>query len=146
MESTTTDCMNLESPPLHKAALADRETCFKTLITMMENLWSNHRLQNLHPLFDSNLFARDMAKMTFPISLWLLALFICPILAFTTLAEKGYASAGNDKNGTLPSTQAYYGMREAVTSLLDGKNYSYIIPFYAGDWVGSIPKVSTPTL
>ncbi|KAG5541539.1 hypothetical protein RHGRI_021392 [Rhododendron griersonianum] len=60
---------------------------------------------------------------------------MCPILAFTTLADKGHAFVGNanynnDKNGTLPSTHAYYGGHEGVTFLLDEKSY-YVTPFYA---------------
>lgn len=56
----------------------------------------------LSSLSITNFCKRNMNKIKFPVSVWLFALLVCPILASPTLAE----TFSNDKSGALPSTLA----------------------------------------
>ncbi|KAG5547388.1 hypothetical protein RHGRI_013167 [Rhododendron griersonianum] len=68
-----------------------------------------------------------MANISFPISLWLFVLLICPAVAFASLTEEDFTFADNanhniDKRGAL-LPHADYRIREDVASLQDEESY-----------------------
>ncbi|KAI8553723.1 hypothetical protein RHMOL_Rhmol05G0038700 [Rhododendron molle] len=70
-----------------------------------------------------------MANISFPISLWLFALLICPGVAFASLTEEDFTFADNanhniDKSAALlPPARADYRIRENAASLQDEEGY-----------------------
>ncbi|KAI8522689.1 hypothetical protein RHMOL_Rhmol13G0016100 [Rhododendron molle] len=70
--------------------------------------------------------AEEKAKTTFLISLWLLAILIFPMLAFTTCG----ANYGIDKSEALPTTHANYRIGDGVLSLPNEES-CYIRSFHS---------------
>ncbi|KAF7143916.1 hypothetical protein RHSIM_Rhsim05G0038600 [Rhododendron simsii] len=76
-----------------------------------------------------------MANISFPISLWLFVLLICPVVASASVTENDFTFANNanrniGKSAALLPTRADYRIHEDAASL-QGKESYYTRQFYS---------------